>query len=83
MAIDNHIERLFLFVTGLKYYPIVLGHPWLRRYAVDANFGSNTLTMSSPFCLSYCCPSPIKITAVTREEEEFLSPEESQRVWEL
>ncbi len=83
MAIDNHIERLFLFVTGLKYYPIVLGHPWLRRHAVDANFGSNTLTMSSPFCLSHCCPSPVKITAVTREEEEFLSPEESQRVWEL
>ena len=27
MAIDNHIERLFLFITGLKYYPIVLGHP--------------------------------------------------------
>ncbi len=83
MAIDNHIERLFLFVTGLKHYPIVLGHPWLRRHAVDANFGSNTLTMSSPFCLSHCCPSPVKITAVTREEEEFLSPEESQRVWEL
>ncbi len=83
MAIGNHIERLFLFVTGLKHYPIVLGHPWLRRHAVDANFGSNTLTMSSPFCLSHCCPSPVKITAVTREEEEFLSPEESQRVWEL
>ncbi len=83
MAIGNHIERLFLFVTGLKHYPIVLGHPWLRRHAIDANFGSNTLTMSSPFCLSHCCPSPTKVLAITKEEEEFLSPEESQKVWEL
>ena len=83
MAIGNHIERLFLFVTGLKHYPIVLGHPWLRRHAIDANFGSNTLTMSSPFCLSHCYPSPTKVLAVTKEEEEFLSPEESQKVWEL
>ena len=76
MAIDNYIERLFLFVTGLKYYPIILGYPWLRRHTIDANFGSNTLTMFSPFCLSYCCPSPTKVLAVTKEEEEFLSPEE-------
>ena len=27
MAIGTYIERLFLFVIGLKYYPIVLGHP--------------------------------------------------------
>ena len=27
MAIGTHIERLFLFVTGLKYYPIVLEYP--------------------------------------------------------
>ncbi len=39
--------------------------------------------MSSPFCLSHCCPSPTKVLAVTKEEEEFLSPEEPQKVWEL
>ena len=83
ITIDNHIERLFLFVTGLKHYFIVLEHPWLRRYVVDANFDFNTLIMFSLFCLSYCCPSSMKIIVVTREKEEFLSLEESQRVWEL
>ena len=83
LVLGNHIERLFLYVTGLNQYPIVLGLPWLRRHAIDANFGSNTLTFSSPFCLKHCCHSPVTVSGNTREEEAFLSPEESQRVWEL
>ena len=77
MVIGTYIERLFLYVTRLKYYLIVLGYPWLRRYDIDTKFGSNTLTISSPFYLKYCCPSPIVIHATTKEEEEFLSPKES------
>ena len=80
MVISTYIERLFLYVTRLKYYLIVLGHPWLRRYDIDAKFGSNTLTISSPFYLKYYCPSPTVIHATTKEEEEFLSPKKFQRV---
>ena len=83
MALGGHIERLFLYVTGLNQYPIIMGLPWLRRHGIDASFESNTLTMSSPFCLTHCCSSPVKVYGVTREEKEFLSPKESQRIWEL
>ena len=82
MALGGHIERLFLYVTGLNQYPIILGLPWLRRHGIDASFEFNTLTMSSSFCLAHCCPMPVTIHGVTREEEDFLSPKESQRVWE-
>jgi hypothetical protein len=83
MDLEGHIERLFLYVTGLNQYPIVMGLPWLRRHSIDANFGYNTLTMSSPFCLKHCCQSPVKIHGTTREEEDFLSSKESQNKWEL
>lgn len=83
MALGGHIERLFLYVTGLNQYPLIMGLPWLQRHGIDASFEHNTLTMSSPFCLTHCCPTPVKISGVTREEEDFLSPKESRRVWEL
>jgi len=82
MALEGHIERLFLYVTDLNQYPIIMGLPWLRRHGIDASFEFNTLTMSSSFCLAHCCQTPVKIHGVTREEE-FLSLKESQRVWEL
>ena len=65
LALGNHVEKLFLYVTGLNQYPIVLGLPWLHRHAIDANFGSNTLTMSSPFCLTHCCHTPVTISGTT------------------
>ena len=74
MVLGNHVEKLFLYITGLNQYPIILGLPWLRRHEVDANFGSNTLTMSSSHCLKHCCASPVVIHALTRKEEDFLSP---------
>ena len=37
MDLEGHVERFFLFVTGLKHYPIVLGHPWLGRHNAVAD----------------------------------------------
>ena len=82
MALEGHIERLFLYITGLNQYPIILGLSWLRRHGIDASFEFNTLTMSLSFCLAHCCPTPVTIHGVTQEEEDFLLPKESQRVWE-
>ena len=82
MALGGHIERLFLYITDLNQYLIILGLPWLRRHGIDASFEFNTLTMSLSFCLTHCCPTPVTIHGVTWEEEDFLSLKESQRVWE-
>ena len=70
MVLDGHIERLFFYVTGLSQYPIVMGLPWLRHHAIDVNFGHNSLTLSSPFCLNHCCQSPVKIYGLNRQEED-------------
>ena len=80
MDLNGHVEKLFLYVTGLRHYPIVLGHPWLRRHGVITNFSNITLSLSSPFCLAHCCPSPVMVQSATTKEEEFLMPAESQKV---
>ena len=37
MDLNGHVETLFMYVTGLQHYPIVLGHPWLRRHEAIAH----------------------------------------------
>ena len=83
LALGNYVKKLFLYVTGLNQYLIVLSLPWLRRHAIDANFGSNTLIMSLLFCLTHCCHISVTISGTIWEEEAFLSSKESQQVWEL
>ena len=65
IALGGHIERLFLYVTGLNQYPIILSLPWLRRHEIDASFEFNTLIMSLSFCLTHCCSTPVTIHGVT------------------
>ena len=77
LDLNSHVETLFFFVTRLRHYPIVLGHPWLRCHDAIANFEENTLLMAFFFCLAYCCLSPILILAIKAEEEEFYMPAES------
>ena len=38
--------------------------------------------MSLPFCLTHCCHTSVTISGAIWEEEAFLSPKESQQVWE-
>ena len=57
--------------------------PYWHCHVIDANFGFNTLIMFLPFCLTHCCHTSVTISGATWEEEAFLSPKESQQVWEL
>ncbi len=82
MTLEDHIERLFLYVIDLNQYFIIMSLSWLRRHEIDASFEFNTLTMFSFFCLAHCCQTSVKIHEVM-QEEEFLFLKESQRVWEL
>ena len=83
LALENHVEKLFLYVISLNQYFIILGLPWLHCHAINANFGFNTLIMSLLFCLTHCCHIPVTISGATWEEEAFLFSKESQQVWEL
>ena len=83
LALGNYVKKLFLYVTGLNQYLIVLSLLWLCCHAINANFEFNTLTMFLFFCLTHCCHTLVTISGATWEEEVFLSLKESQQVWEL
>ena len=83
LALGNHVEKLFLYVTDLNQYLIILNLFWLCRHVINANFEFNTLIMFLPFCLTHCCHTSVTISGATWEEEAFLSSKESQQVWEL
>ena len=83
LALGNYVEKLFLYVTGLNQYLIILSLLWLCCHVIDANFEFNTLIMFLPFCLTHCCHISVTISGTIWEEETFLSLKESQQVWEL
>ena len=83
MVIKGHTERLFLYITELNQYSIVMGLSWLCHHTIDVNFEYNTLIIFSSFCLAHCCPSSVKVYDTIQEEKEFLSFKKSQQVWEL
>jgi hypothetical protein len=68
-ALGNHVKRLPAFIIGLKGYPIILNHLWLRKHGAAPQFEHNTLTLASSHCLRYCTISPVKIPALTRKEK--------------
>jgi hypothetical protein len=47
LSIQEHQERLPMFVTKLGHYPIVLGIPWLKQHDVVIRFASNLVTFGS------------------------------------
>ena len=83
LALGNYVKKLFLYVTDLNQYLIVLSLLWLHRHAINANFEFNTLIMFLPFCLTHCCHISVTISGAIWEEEVFLFSKKSQQVWEL
>jgi predicted aspartyl protease len=54
LSIQEHQEKLPIFITKLGHYPIFLGIPWLKQHAVAMCFASNLVTFGSQYCLAYC-----------------------------
>ena len=55
MILNEHVERLFFYVTELNQYFIIMSLSWLHHYFMYINFEHNTLILFSLFCLSHCC----------------------------
>ena len=57
IAIGNHEELCIFFVTDLSPdTPIVLGLPWLQRHNPVIDWTTLTLTFTSQYCQTHCCP---------------------------
>jgi len=79
MDIQDHKERIPMFITKLGHYPIVLGIPWLRLHDVAVRFASNTVTFGSQYCITHCQSTPVTVQGVTEEPPEPVY--EEKRFW--
>ncbi len=55
MILDEHIEKLFFYVTKLSQYLIIMDLSWLHHHVINVNFEHNILILSFFFCLNHCC----------------------------
>src|SRR5438132_4628418 len=73
MKIGQHTEALFLFVTKLGHYPVVLGHPWLKHHDVRIGFKSGTVMFDPEFCMKHCLKEPVVVKGITFPISELRS----------
>ncbi len=71
MILDEHIKRLFFYVTELSQYFIVMNLSWLHHHVIDVNFEHNILILSFFFCLNHYCQTLVKIYDLNQQEENF------------
>ncbi len=71
MILNEHIKRLFFYVTELSQYFIIMSLSWLHHHVIDVNFEHNILILSFFFCLNHCCSFLIKIYDLNQQEENF------------
>ena len=71
MILNEHIERLFFYITELNQYFIIMSLSWLHHHVIDVNFEHNILILFFFFCLNHCCSFLVKIYDLNQQEENF------------
>src|ERR1041385_8044209 len=67
MMINGHSEVIFMFLTKLGQYSIILGMLWLRRHDPWVRFASNQVTFNSDHCLKNCMAGPVTVSGISSE----------------
>ncbi len=71
MILNEHIKKLFFYVTELSQYLIIMSLSWLHHHIIDVNFEHNILILSFFFCFNHCCSFLVKIYDLNQQEENF------------
>ena len=54
--IKGHFEKsVFMFLTRLDHYPIIIGLPWLRQHNPRIDWRAFTMLFDDPHCQECCC----------------------------
>jgi len=73
MKIGQHTKALFLFVTKLEHYSVILEHPWLKHHDIRIGFKSSTVMFDSDFCMKHCLKEPVVVKGITSPIPELRS----------
>lgn len=51
----THVDKdAVLYITPLPHYPIILGHPWLKKHNPTPNWADNIWEFNDPYCMKNC-----------------------------
>ena len=54
--IKGHFEKsVFMFLTSLDHYPIIIGLPWLRQHNPRMDWRKFTMLFDDQYCQEHCC----------------------------
>jgi hypothetical protein len=79
MDIQDHEERIPMFITKLGHYPIVLEISWLRLHDVAVRFTLNPVTFGLKYWEGHCQKAPVTVQGVTEEPPEPIY--EEKKLW--
>ncbi|POS83395.1 hypothetical protein EPUL_003076 [Erysiphe pulchra] len=68
LTIAGHIEKMYLLVTKLARFDIVLGLPWLRLHNPKIDWANDSILFENPQCAEHCLEFPTVIQAIQQNE---------------
>lgn len=68
--------NLYLHISHLHYYSIILGYFWLQKHNLHICWKENTIVFDSSFCQSHCLSksSLVTISGLSKSEPSQISP---------
>lgn len=68
LTLNGHTEKIYLFVTTLAQFDLVLGLPWLQLHNPKICWSENTMLFNHPGCKKHTMKFPAIVKALAPEE---------------
>lgn len=71
----DHVDKdAVLYATPLPHYPIILGHPWLKKHNPMPNWADNIWEFNDPYCTKHCnlTPTPTRLRGLKDVPKKYI-----------
>jgi hypothetical protein len=71
----THVDKdAVLYITPLPHYPIILGHPWLKKHNPTPNWADNVWEFNDPYCTKHCnqTPTPARLHGLRDVPKKYI-----------
>jgi hypothetical protein len=71
----THLDKdAVLYATPLPHYPIILGHPWLKKHNPTPNWAANIWEFNDPYCTKHCnqTPTPARLRGLRDVPKKYV-----------
>jgi hypothetical protein len=71
----THLDKdAVLYATPLPHYPVILGHPWLKKHNPTPNWADNVWEFNDPYCTKNCneTPTPARLRGLRNVPKKYI-----------